>query len=97
MHTHSLAEDVPRAITNVLSTYNWRDRKQLIDTVFSDDVHFWHLFHHCKNKRELFGVYQMWGEVASVFGCKQSFWPPSLRLYRLQVLIISGLAFATSE
>lgn len=59
---HSVAEDVPLAITNVLSTHNWRARKQLIDTVFADDVHFWHLFHDCKNKRELFGVYQMWGK-----------------------------------
>lgn len=68
MQMHSLTEDVPRAITNVLSTHNWRDRKQLIDSLFFDDVHFWHLFHDCKNKRELFGVYQMWGETASVLG-----------------------------
>ena len=64
---HSLAEDVPRAITNVLSTHNWRGRKQLIDQVFVDDVHFWHLFHDCKNRRELFGVYQMWGEENGLF------------------------------
>ena len=59
---HSLAEDVPHAITNVLSTHNWRARKQLIDDVFAEDVHFWHLFHDCKNKSELFGVHQMWGK-----------------------------------
>ncbi|KAL3144033.1 hypothetical protein ABBQ32_003837 [Trebouxia sp. C0010 RCD-2024] len=61
MHMHSLAEDVPQAITNVLSTHKWRARKQLIDSVFAEDVQFWHLFHDCKNRRELFGVYQMWG------------------------------------
>lgn len=62
MHMHSLAEDVPQAITNVLSTHKWRARKQLIDSVFAEDVQFWHLFHDCKNRRELFGVYQMWGK-----------------------------------
>ena len=62
MHMHPLAEDVPHAITNVLSTHNWRARKQLIDSVFAEDVQFWHLFHDCKNRTELFGVYQMWGK-----------------------------------
>lgn len=67
-HTmHSLAEDVPRAITNVLSTHDWRGRKQLIDQVYVDQVHFWHLFHDCRNRRELFGVYQMWGEKNGPF------------------------------
>lgn len=83
MQMHSLAEDVPCAITNVLSTHDWRGRKQLIDSMFLDDVHFWHLFHDCKNKRELFGVYQTWGEAAAVLGCKRSFWPPLVRIYRL--------------
>ena len=62
---YSLSEDVPQTITNVLSTHNWRSRKELIDQVFIDDVHFWHLFHDCKDRKELFGVYQMWGEITN--------------------------------
>lgn len=55
-------QDVPKAIRAVLSTHDWRARKQLIDQVFTPDAKFWHLFHQCLDRRELFGVYQMWGE-----------------------------------
>lgn len=54
--------DVPETISNVLSTHDWQGRKELIDKVFTPDAPFWHLFHQCINRQELFGVYQMWGE-----------------------------------
>ena len=57
----TLHEDVPKTISKVLSTHDWRGRKELIDKVFIEDTKFWHLFFQCINRRELFGVYQMWG------------------------------------
>ena len=58
----SLDQDVPRTISNVLSTHDWRSRKDLIEKVFTEDAKFWHLFHQTVNRKELFGVYQMWGK-----------------------------------
>lgn len=34
--------DVPKTITSVLSTHNWRDRKRLIDKVSRADS-IWHV------------------------------------------------------
>ena len=59
----SYEHDVPETITNVLSTHDWRGRKKLIDRVFTADAEFWHLFHQCLDRHELFGVYQMWGKL----------------------------------
>ena len=61
----TLHEDVPKTISNVLSTHDWRGRKKLIDRVFLEDANFWHLFFQTVNRRELFGVYQMWGKHRS--------------------------------
>lgn len=58
-------QDVPQTITDVLCTHNWRSRKQVIDQVFSPDAEFWHLFHQCLDRHELFGVYQMWGKPSN--------------------------------
>lgn len=57
----SLESDVPETISRVLSTHDWRNRKQLIEKVFVPESKFWHLFFQTVNRRELFGVYQMWG------------------------------------
>ncbi|KAL3150047.1 hypothetical protein ABBQ38_013397 [Trebouxia sp. C0009 RCD-2024] len=57
----SLEQDVPRTISRVLSTHDWQGRKELIDKVFKEDAKFWHLFFQTVNRKELFGVYQMWG------------------------------------
>lgn len=65
----SFDQDVPRTITNVLSTHDWRARKDLIDSVFTEDAKFWHLFFQTVNRKELFGVYQMWGKRAPTFCC----------------------------
>ena len=58
----SLDQDVPRTISSVLSTHDWRSRKDLIEKVFIEDAKFWHLFFQAQNRKELFGVYQMWGK-----------------------------------
>lgn len=65
----SFDQDVPRTITNVLSTHDWRARKELIDKVFTEDAKFWHLFFQTVNRKELFGVYQMWGKQAAMSCC----------------------------
>lgn len=61
----SLEQDVPRTISRVLSTHDWQGRKELIDKVFKEDAKFWHLFFQTVNRKELFGVYQMWGKRAA--------------------------------
>jgi len=58
----SLDVDVPKTISSVLSTHDFRGRKNLIEKVFTEDVKFWHLFFQTVNRKELFGVYQMWGK-----------------------------------
>ena len=58
----SLDKDVPKTISSVLSTHDFRGRKDLIEKVFTEDVKFWHLFFQTVNRKELFGVYQMWGK-----------------------------------
>jgi len=58
----SLDKDVPKTISSVLSTHDFRGRRDLIEKVFTEDVKFWHLFFQTVNRKELFGVYQMWGK-----------------------------------
>lgn len=65
----SLEQDVPRTISRVLSTHDWQGRKELIEKVFTEDAKFWHLFFQTVNRKELFGVYQMWGKQAATKHC----------------------------
>jgi hypothetical protein len=57
----NLAEDVPRTITQVLESTNWRSRKEVIERVFAPDADFWHIIHLCHGRKEILGVYEMWG------------------------------------
>ena len=61
----SLESDVPKTISQVLSTHKFQKRKELIEKVFVPESKFWHLFFQTVNRRELFGVYQMWGMLAT--------------------------------
>ena len=86
----SLDQDVPRTISKVLSTHDWRGRKELIDKVFTEDAKFWHFFFQTVNRKELFGVYQMWGEqTASTY--TQFSHPATLRLIRGWTMSSPGL------
>ena len=67
----SLDVDVPKTISSVLSTHDFRGRKDLIEKVFTEDVKFWHLFFQTVNRKELFGVYQMWGKRDILLLCCQ--------------------------
>lgn len=57
----TLESDVPKAISSVLSTHEFQKRKELIESLFVPHCKFWHLFFQTMSRRELFGVYQMWG------------------------------------
>ncbi|CAL5221947.1 g4224 [Coccomyxa viridis] len=55
----NLETDLTFAIEKVLCG-TWRERKQMIDKVFTKDAKFWHLFHNAHGRDNIHGIYQFW-------------------------------------
>lgn len=87
----TLDKDVPKTISSVLSTHDFHGRKELIDKVFKEDVKFWHLFFQTVNRRELFGVYQMWGFYNFWIGVDYTRVVPDRKNHRVVVDLIETI------
>lgn len=87
----SLDVDVPKTISSVLSTHDFRGRKDLIEKVFTEDVKFWHLFFQTVNRKELFGVYQMWGFYNFWIGVKYTRVVPDRKNHRVVIDLIETI------